>query len=150
MNFLRKLVCKGFERVHVPQSRRRGSRRSRRSQSEQTNAEDEEELDWRFVYTNQNILNITNSTPIQNFCQMQHLKYIAHITRLPNSAIQKQILFRTNKKRFSRDPWLKYEAITQMSKLQIQREMQDKQRFLTLMENLLGAQHTATVIRERR
>ena len=100
MNFLRKLVRKGFERVHVPQSRRRGSRRSRRSQSEQTNAEDEEELDWRFVYTNQNILNITNSTPIQNFCQMQHLKYIAHITRLPNSAIQKQILLRTS----ARDP----------------------------------------------
>ena len=151
MNFLRKLVRKGFERVHVPQSRRRGSRRSRRSESDQTNDnEEEEDLDWRFVYNNQNILKITNSEPIQSFCQIQHLKYIAHITRLPNSAIQKQTLFRTNKKRYVRDPWTKYEEIMQMSKLQIQREMQDKQRFLTLMENLLGTQHTATVLREQR
>ena len=152
MNFLRKLVRKGFDRVHVPESRRRRSRRSRRSESEQTNDENEEEedLDWRFVYSNQNILTITNSDPIQNFCQIQHLKYVAHITRLPNSAIQKQILFRTNRRRYARDPWVKYEAITEMSKQQLQHEMQDKQRFLTLMENLLGTQHTATVIREQR
>ena len=152
MNFLRKLVRKGFDRVHVPESRRRRSRRFRRSESEQTDNlnEDEEDLDWRFVYSNQNILTITNSDPIQNFCQIQHLKYVAHVTRLPNSAIQKQILFRTNRRRYARDPWVKYEAITEMSKQQLQREMQDKQRFLTLMENLLGTQRTATVIREQR
>ena len=125
-----------------------------RSESEQTNSqneeEEEEDLDWPFVYSNQNILTITNSDPIQNFCQIQHLKYVAHITRLPNSAIQKQILFRTNRRRYARDPWVKYEAITEMSKQQLQREMQDKQRFLTLMENLLGTQRTATVIREQR
>ena len=72
MNFLRKLARKGFDRVHVPESRRRRrrSRRSGRSESEQTNDqnEEEEDLDWRFVYSNQNILTITNSDPIQNFC----------------------------------------------------------------------------------
>ena len=147
MNFLRKLVRKGFERVHIPQSRRRASRRSRRSESEQT-YDDEEDLDWRFVYNNQNNLKVTNSEPIQSYCQIQHLKYIAHITRFPNSAIKKQILFRTNKKRYARDPRLKYATITQMPKLQIQREIQDKQQFLNLMESLMGVQHTATAIRE--
>ena len=105
MDFLRKFARKGFERVHVPQSRRRGSRRSRRSESRRSESdptidnEEEEDLDWRFVYNNQNILKITNSEPIQSFCQIQHLKYIAHITRLPNSAIQKLTLLHTNKKK---------------------------------------------------
>ena len=149
-NFLRKLVRNGFKRVNVPQSRRRGSRRSRQSETDDTIQDDEEDLDWRFKYSNQDILEITNSDPIRNFCQIQHLKYIGHITRLPNSAIQKQILFRTNKKKYARDPWMKYTEITTLSKQQLQREMQDKTRFLPLLENLLGTHRTATVNRGRR
>ena len=154
--FLRKLVRNGFKRVNVPQSRRRrGSRRARRSRQSETeentnNDDDEEDLDWRFRYSNQNILELTNSDPIKNFCQIQHLKYIGHITRLPNSAIQKQILFRTNKKKYARDPWMKYTEITTLTKQQLQREMQDRTRFLPLLENLLGTHRTATVNRGRR
>ena len=126
-NLLRKLVRNGFQRVNVPPSRRRASRRSRRSESNNEPPNDEEDdLDWRFVYSNSTILNITNSDPIKNFSQLQHLKYIGHITRLPNSAIQKQALFRTNRKRYTRDPWLQYEEITNLSRNQLQREMQDK------------------------
>ena len=99
--FLRKLIRKGFERVNVPPSRRRGSRRSRRSETDEN--ETEEDLDWRFVYNKEKVLQITNSDPIRNFCQIQHLKYIAHITRLPNYALQKQCLFRTNNKYYAQD-----------------------------------------------
>ena len=151
MNFLRKLVRNGFQRVNVPLSRRRASRRSRRrSETSQEPPVDEEDLDWRFRYNSDAILHLTNSDPIQMFCQTQHLKYIAHVTRLPNSSIQKQVFFRTNKKPYVRDPWLRYEEITSLSKLQLQREMQDKQRFLSLLERILGAQNAETAIRERR
>ena len=80
---------------------------------------------------------MTNSDPIQVFCQIQHLKYIAHITRLPNSAIQKQALFRKNKKKRASDPWKKYEEMTNMAKEQLLTEMQDKDGFLTLLDELL-------------
>ena len=158
MNFLRRLIRNGFQRENVPQSARRRTRsrasrssrtsRSSRSSQSEPNAEtvEDEDIDWRFRLTNQNIMNITKSGPISNFCVSQHLKFIAHITRLPNSAIQKRILFRTNKKRYARDPWHRYEQITGMAKTQLQREMQNKQQFLSLLDQILDTQRTAMVI----
>ena len=146
--FLRKLIHKGFERVNVPPSRRRGSRRSRRSENDET--ETEENLDWRFVYNSKKVHDLTNSDPIENFCQIQHLKYIAHVTRLPNYSLQKQVLFRTNKKLRAPDPWKKYERMTNMTKLQLQNEMQDKHGFPPLLESILGTQRTSTVSRGTR
>ena len=144
MNFLRKLLRRGFQRVNVPpEARRRGSRRSRqstRSTRSETDLdmENEEDLDWRYTLRNEEVLQITNSAPIPNFCQIQHLKYIGHVTRLQNSAIQKQVLFRTNRKRYSRDPWRKYETMTNLDKGQLQREMQDKKRFPSLLETIFN------------
>ena len=54
------------------------------------------DLDWSF---NKDIRNITKTIPISEFCEIQHLKYIAHVIRLPNFAIQKQLLFTTERKR---------------------------------------------------
>ena len=152
MNFLRRLVRKGFERENVPQSRRRtrasrSSRSSRSSQSEPTENTEEEDIDWRFKLTNENILNITKSEPISKFCLGQHLKYIAHVTRIPNSSVQKQLLFRTNKKRYAWDPWRNYEQVTGISKTQLQREMQNKQQFLSLLDDILDTHRAATVNR---
>ena len=155
---LRKLVRNGFQRENVPQARRRTrsrasrssrtSRSSRSSQSEQNvDPDDDENIDWRFRLTNQNILNITKSGPISNFCVSQHLKFISHITRLPNSAIQKQILFRTNKKPYARNPWHRYEQITGLPKTQLQREMQNKSQFLSLLDRILDTPRAATVNR---
>ena len=144
MNFLRKLVRRGFQRVNVPpEARRRGSRRLRRSNrstrsENDPEVENNEDLDWRYILTNEEVLRITNSAPIPNFCQIQHLKYIGHVTRLPNSALQKQVLFRTNRKRYSRDPWRKYETITNLDRGQLQREMQDKTRFPSLLETIFN------------
>ena len=41
----------------------------------------EGEVDWSFKLSNQAIREITKMTEIKNFCDMQHLKYIAHVTR---------------------------------------------------------------------
>ena len=148
MNFLRRLVKKGFERENAPPSRRRTrSRASRSSQSEPTENAEEDDIDWRFKLTNERILNITKSEPISKFCLGQHLKYIAHVTRLPNSSIQKQLLFRTNKKRYARDPWSKYEQVTGILKTQLQREMQNKQQFMSLLDDILDTHRVATTNR---
>ena len=65
---------------------------------------EERAVDWRYRYSNTDILQLVHSVPIRNFYLMQHLKYIAHVTRLPNSAMHKQVLSRANKKLYSRDP----------------------------------------------
>ena len=53
----------------------------------------EGEVDWSFKLSNEAIREITKMTLIKNFCDMQHLKYIAHVTRRENSCLQKQFIF---------------------------------------------------------
>ena len=60
------------------------------------------DLDWSFKCSNEDIRNITKTMPVSEFCKIQHLKYIADVIRLP-FAIQKQLLFTTERKKFSRD-----------------------------------------------
>ena len=75
-------------------------------------------------------------TNISSFCRIQHLKYIAHVTRLENDSLQKQLLFTTNHKKYSRDPWIKTEKELKISKLQIQRTMQNKEEFMSLLHQI--------------
>ena len=96
------------------------------------------ELDCSYVFSNSDLIKITRTTSISNFCKIHHLKYIAHVTRLENSSIQKQLLFRTDCKKYTRDRWKKYEAQTGMATMQLQREMQDKNKFISLMYQILG------------
>ena len=95
------------------------------------------------------IFRLTCSGPIRTFSHIQHLKFVAHITRLPNSALQNQVLFVTNKKPYVRDPW-KNNVETGLSKIQLQKEMQDKTRFLLMVEMILGTQPAATVDGDQR
>ena len=141
MNFLRKLVRNGFQRVNIP---------SAKCQGNQPPTADDDDLDWRFKLTNLDVLRLTRSSPITYFSQTQHLKFIAHITRLPNSSLQKQVLFRSNKKPYARDCWKTYEKITGLSSIQLQREMQDRTGFPPMLGTLLGTQPTATVEGEKR
>ena len=47
------------------------------------------------------------------------MKYIAHVTRLENDALQKQLLFKLEHKKYSRDPWIQMEKDLNISKEQI-------------------------------
>ena len=84
------------------------------------------DLHWAFVYSNNDLENITKTSSISNFCKTQHLKYIAHITKLSNDSLQKQVLFSCNHKGHAQDHWLKFEKQLNISKDQIQRTMQNK------------------------
>ena len=55
-----------------------------------------------FKLSNEAIREITKKTEIKNFCDMQHLKYIAHVTHRENSSLQKQFLFCETSKSSSR------------------------------------------------
>ena len=45
-----------------------------------------DDLDWEYFYDNETLRKITKTTNISSFCKIQHLKYIAHVTRLDNSS----------------------------------------------------------------
>ena len=77
---LRRLVKGGFSRKNAPKNKKDQSI-------------PEGEVDWSFKLSNEAIREITKTTEIKNFCDMQRLKYIAHVTRRENSSLQKQFLF---------------------------------------------------------
>ena len=95
-----------------------------------------EGLDWAYVLNNENLRSITKTTNISSFCKIQHLKYIAHVTRLDNASLQKQLLFRTDRKKNSRDIWINMERDFGITKQQIQKTMQSKNKFMSLLHQV--------------
>ena len=86
MNFLRRMVKGGFRRQHTYDER----------------GEVEEE-NWAYKYTNNNIMRITNAAPISEFCNKQHLQYIAHVVRSDNDCLTKRLLFATATRKYHHD-----------------------------------------------
>ena len=82
----------------------------------------EGEVDWSFKLSNEAIREITKTSEIKNFCDMQHLKYIAHVTRRENSSLQKQFLFCQTSKSSSRK-WKKFSELTMLDESQLKRTM---------------------------
>ena len=52
-----------------------------------------DDLDWSFVYSNDQLRTITKTSNIAIFCKMRYFTYVAHFTRLGNDYLKKQILF---------------------------------------------------------
>ena len=63
---------------------------------------------------------------------MQHLRYVAHVTRLDNNSFQKQLLFSTDHRKSSRNRWIKMKKDLNISTMQIQKMMQNKKESFTL------------------
>ena len=133
-NFLRKMIVNGFKRKHVPTEYLKQLKRSRKES--QPNVPKPDDLDWSYVYSNQQLKEITKTADSSNFCKSQHLKYVAHVTRLQNNSFQKQLLFSSDHKKYARDRWLKYEKDLNITKTQIQKMMQNKKEFTSLLKKI--------------
>ena len=115
-NFLRKMVVNGFKRKNVPSDYLKALKRSKKSKKDtQPTVPKPDDLDWSYVYSNQQLKEITETSDISNFCKSQHLRYVAHATRLENYSFHKQLLF--SHKRYARDRWLKIEKELNISKI---------------------------------
>ena len=80
--FFRKMVKGGYQRINAPTSKEKRTTTDK-------------EVDWRYRISNDKLREITNTLPTRTFCQSHHIKYLGHICRLGNRAIQKQLLFDT-------------------------------------------------------
>ena len=88
------------------------------------------------MYSNENLRSITKTTTISSFCKIQHYKYVAHVTRLEKNSLQKQLLYKTDAKKHSRDIWIKMKRELSISKVQIQKTMQTKCKFMSLLNQV--------------
>ena len=67
--------------------------------------ETDNEVNFYFVYTNEDLQRLVKCQPIRNFINTQYLKYIAHVWRRPNTNLPKLSLFLLPKAIYYRDPW---------------------------------------------
>ena len=128
--FLRKMITNGFKRKNVPLEYLKARKEAKKTN---TTIPEPDDLDWAYVFNNEKLRTITNTCNITNFCKIQHLKYVAHVTRLENFSFQKQLLFSCEHKKYSRDRWVKMEKELNISKMQIQKMMQNKKEFMSLL-----------------
>ena len=130
--FLRKMVRNGYKRKNVPAEYLKARKLAKKSN---INLPEPDDLDWSFVYSNNQLQTITKTKDIRNFCKLQHLKYLAHVARLDNDSYQKQLLFSTDRKKYSRDRWVNIEKELGVSKMQTQKSMMNKKEFLSLLHH---------------
>ena len=134
-SFLRKMVVNGFKRKNVPPEYLKALKQSKkRAKKDQTPVPKPDDLDWAYVFSNKQLQDITKTKDITNFCKSQHMRYIAHVTRLDNDSLQKQLLFSNQHKKYARDRWIKLEKELSLSKMQIQKMMQNKKQFTSLLK----------------
>ena len=130
------MVVNGFKRRNVPPEYLKALKRSKQNKKDaQPNVPKPDDLDWSYVYSNKQLKEITKTADISNFCKSQHLRYVAHVTRLENNSFQKQILFTKDHKKYARDRWLKIEKELNITKIQIQNMMQNKKEFTSLLKH---------------
>ena len=119
--FLRRMVKGGFARKNAPKNKKDTSIPA-------------EEVDWSFKLSNEKVREITKTTEISHFCQIQHLKYIAHVTRLGNDSLQKQFLFCNSSKPSQR--WSKFCNMCSVDESQLRRTMFNRKDFQRLLSHV--------------
>ena len=112
--FLQKMVRRGFERKNARD----------RAEREGT------DVDWSYRISNDKLRTITKTLPIRDFCLAQHFKYLAHICRLDNNALQKQVLFNILT---PRKIWNRIEKVLGVDVQQARKMMMVKTDFLRLL-----------------
>ena len=126
------MVANGFKRKNVPVEYLKARKDAKKSN---VTVPEPDDLNWSFVYNNSQLRRITKTKNITNFCKMQHLEYIAHVTRLDNGSFQKQLLFSCQHKKYSCDRWPKIEKDLGVCKIKIQKTMQNKKEFMSLLHH---------------
>ena len=84
---------------------------------------------WRFVYSNDDIKRILKTTSLRNHVYEQHIRYIGHICRLPNTSTAKKLLFAKPSRRYYRNPWIKIAELLGVDEDQAKRVTQNRKEF---------------------
>ena len=103
---------------------------------------EEDDDDYRFLYRNSEVEKIVGSMHLRHFIEKQHLKYIAHVCRGPNTAITKKLLFAEPTRSHHRDPWIRIAKCLNTSIDQAKAATQSRGGFTELLRRLYGDDST--------
>ena len=101
--------------------------------------EADEEENYSFVYTNDDVMKITKAAPLRNYVYAQYLKYIGHICRSNNKSIVKKIFFSHPTRDYFRNPWIKISDLLGVSEDQAKRMTQSKHEFAELIRKQVSS-----------
>ena len=127
------MVKGGFQRKKAP-PRETKKQKAERLKREAENPELKEQWDWGYKITNEKLRKICGATPIGDFADKFHLKYVAHVTRMPNNALQKQLAYCEPARTIRRGGknmnfWAKLSETTGIEAEQLQKTMYDRNDF---------------------
>ena len=105
--FLRNLIKGGYMRINPPRK-------------DGTTPDDQ--IDWRYRYSNDYLLKICRTPSIELLFEKQHLKFIGHVTRRPNSHLQK-ILCSGQPRKGRTSHWTRLAKTAQIEPMQLRRMM---------------------------
>ena len=80
--FLRHVIFNGYGRVNAPSNT-----------AAEDSSDDDEEVDWRFIITNERLHELTKTNTISSFYQRQQVDWIAHLIRRENDNVGKILTF---------------------------------------------------------
>ena len=90
---------------------------------------------YALFYNNEDLVRITGTVPLRRFIHEQQIRYTAHLCRLPNTDMRKQILF-SQGRRYSRSIWKKFGRLLNLSEIQLRKDMMDRARVKDLLDLL--------------
>ena len=122
----RRIVNGGFKRKAGPPSKKK-----HQSQQEYDDLVRNGDWDYAFEYSNDKIKNINQTSDIIPYIRKQQLKWIAHVCRMTNNSVQKQLLFTISK---NKNVWTKVEKLAEMDASQFRGLAMDRKKFLKWLE----------------
>ena len=88
-----------------------------------------------FNYSNEDLIRITGTASIRNYIHKQQLKFLAHVCRMNNNDMRKQILFAIEAKN-SQSIWSVWEKVLNIDRKQIWNTMMDKDKFFDFLNKI--------------
>ena len=128
------MIRDGFKRRNVPIEYSKEVIRSKKSKNEvEADTVAPNDFDWSYIFSSDRLRAITKTSNIANFCKKQNLQYIAHIARIGNDSLRKQLYFAVDRKKHALDRWLTFEKELSITKGQIQQTVQNRTEFMSLL-----------------
>ena len=134
------MIKSGLQRKNAP-PRETKNQKAERLKCEAENSELKEKWDWGYKITNEKLRKICRAAPIGTLAKKFHLKYIAHVTRMSNSALQKQMIYceaPRPQRRGQMNFWTKIKKATGIETEQLQKTMYNRNDFNKWMRDRYG------------
>ena len=126
-SFLRKIIGKGWKDRQIFSKDENG----------------ETKIEFEPLISDKRLYEITHTVPIQDFITKQFLKFTAHVSRMPNSNVQKRLQFIVAKNQGQENIWSRCgKYLGGIDEIQVRKLMQDRGKFRREIEARFGTRRS--------